>query len=176
LASTVLSPGTEVWTTDISVPISKLTECITETKIDLQSSFLLAPLVGHVGDGNFHLFILLDPHKQEHLQEAIRINRNLINRALRMEGTCTGEHGIGIGKREFLEAELGTAAVVLMKEIKRCLDPKNIMNPGKKLPEIPLKSLPTLLSSEFRALFKEQFEIILAPIAVNKLTVQIAKL
>jgi len=123
-----------VWTTDVAVPISRLTECIIQTKNDLKSSFLLAPLVGHVGDGNFHLFILLDPEKPEHIQEASRINKRLVERALQMEGTCTGEHGVGLGKREFLVPELGVNAVQLMKQLKACLDPKNILNPEKNIP------------------------------------------
>eukprot|EP01125_Pyxidicula_operculata_P014096 TRINITY_DN4680_c0_g1_i1.p1 TRINITY_DN4680_c0_g1~~TRINITY_DN4680_c0_g1_i1.p1 ORF type:complete len:510 (-),score=116.99 TRINITY_DN4680_c0_g1_i1:834-2363(-) len=132
-ASTVLRPGSEVWTTDVCVPISQLAKCIVETIEDLEKSFLIAPLVGHVGDGNFHLFILLDPKKKEELDEAKRINSNLVERALKMDGTCTGEHGVGIGKRDYLEKELGAEAVKLMKDIKRTLDPKNIMNPGKKI-------------------------------------------
>jgi len=134
IAAPVLSPGSEVWTTDVSVPISKLTACIAETQVDLGNSFLKAPLVGHAGDGNFHLFILLNPHDPDHLKEANRLNKNLVERALRMGGTCTGEHGVGLGKRDFLIPELGLEAVKLMKDVKRCLDPKDIMNPGKVLP------------------------------------------
>jgi D-lactate dehydrogenase (cytochrome) len=129
-ANKALRPGSEIWATDVCVPISRLAECITETKKDLAGSFLTAPLVGHVGDGNFHLGFLIDRNDPKELEEAERINERLVMRALAMDGTCTGEHGIGLGKMKFLTAEHGDA-VAVMRQIKKALDPQNIMNPGK---------------------------------------------
>jgi D-lactate dehydrogenase (cytochrome) len=129
-ANKALRAGCEIWATDVCVPISRLAECITETKKDLKESFLMAPLVGHVGDGNFHLGFLIDRDDPKELAEAERLNERLVMRALAMDGTCTGEHGIGLGKMKFLTAEHGEA-VAVMRQIKRALDPDNIMNPGK---------------------------------------------
>ena len=129
-ANKALRPGCEIWATDVCVPISKLAECILETKKDLKQSFLTAPLVGHVGDGNFHPGFLINRDDPKELAEAERLNDRLVMRALAMDGTCTGEHGIGLGKQKFLVAEHGEA-VSVMREIKRALDPQNIMNPGK---------------------------------------------
>ena len=129
-ASKALRPGAEIWATDVCVPISRLAECILETKKDLEQSFLMAPLVGHVGDGNFHLGFLIDRDDPKELEEAERINDRLVMRALAMEGTCTGEHGIGLGKMKFMTAEHGEG-VSVMRSIKKALDPDNIMNPGK---------------------------------------------
>jgi D-lactate dehydrogenase (cytochrome) len=129
-ANKALRPGCEIWATDVCVPISRLTECIMETKKDLKSSFLIAPLVGHVGDGNFHLGFLINRDDPKELEEAERLNDRLVMRALAMDGTCTGEHGIGLGKQKFLVAEHGEA-VSVMRQIKKALDPQNIMNPGK---------------------------------------------
>jgi len=123
-----VDPG--LWATDVCVPISRLTECILETKVDLDASFLIAPIVGHVGDGNFHLAFILDRTKPEELAEAERLNERLVMRALAMGGTCTGEHGIGYGKAKFLLAEHGEA-VSVMRMIKQALDPAGLMNPGK---------------------------------------------
>jgi D-lactate dehydrogenase (cytochrome) len=131
-AALALRPGCKGWATDVCVPISRLTECILETQKDIDESFLLAPLVGHVGDGNFHLVFLVDPDKPEEIREAQRLNDRLVERALAMDGTCTGEHGIGIGKKKYLVAEHGDA-VETMRAIKRAIDPMNIMNPGKVL-------------------------------------------
>jgi len=142
-ASTALQPGSTVWTTDVCVPVSKLAQCISETKQDLSTSSVLAPLVGHVGDGNFHLFILIDPKDPLSLEEAKRINSRLILRALEMDGTSTGEHGVGIGKKEYLEKELGIEALNLMRKIKVAIDPLNIMNPGKKISLDNYQSKPT---------------------------------
>jgi D-lactate dehydrogenase (cytochrome) len=114
----------------VCVPVSRLAECILETKRDLEASFVPAPIVGHVGDGNFHLAFALDPSKPEEVAEAHRINDRLVMRALAMDGTCTGEHGVGYGKIKFLTAEHGDALSV-MRTMKRALDPQNIMNPGK---------------------------------------------
>jgi D-lactate dehydrogenase (cytochrome) len=129
-ANKALRPGCEIWATDVCVPISRLAECILETKKDLKNSFLIAPLVGHVGDGNFHLGFLIDRDDPKELAEAERLNERLVHRALAMDGTCTGEHGIGLGKMKFLTAEHGEA-VGVMRQIKKALDPQNIMNPGK---------------------------------------------
>jgi len=121
----------QVWITDVCVPISRLADIISATKEDLKTSKLLAPLVSHAGDGNFHLFILLDPNDPEELKEAKRINENLVERAIKMEGTCTGEHGVGYGKKKYLEKELGIEALNLMRTIKHAIDPQNILNPNK---------------------------------------------
>jgi D-lactate dehydrogenase (cytochrome) len=129
-ANKALRPGCEIWATDVCVPISKLAECILETKKDLKESFLIAPLVGHVGDGNFHLGFLINRDDPKELEEAERLNERLVMRALALDGTCTGEHGIGLGKQKFLIAEHGEA-VSVMRQIKKALDPQNIMNPGK---------------------------------------------
>jgi D-lactate dehydrogenase (cytochrome) len=115
------------------VPISRLAECITETKADLAQSPLPAPLVGHVGDGNFHLAILLDPENPEERAEAERLSHRIAERALALGGTVSGEHGVGTGKQPYMEAEHG-AAWAVMGEIKRALDPHNLLNPGKLVP------------------------------------------
>ena len=125
-----LCPGKKAFTTDVCVPISSLTECILETKRDIKNSNIIAPIVGHVGDGNFHLILLLNPEDKEEVNEAKKINDRLVERALRMRGTSTGEHGIGIGKKDFLKNEKGNS-VNIMSQIKRSIDPNNIMNPGK---------------------------------------------
>jgi D-lactate dehydrogenase (cytochrome) len=129
-AALAMRPGARGWATDVCVPISRLAECIAETKCDLDRSSLTAVLLGHVGDGNFHLAFILDPERPEELAEANRLNDRMVERALAMDGTCTGEHGIGHGKLDFLVAELGDA-VDIMRQIKRALDPDNILNPGK---------------------------------------------
>ena len=131
-AALALRPGSTAWTTDVCVPISRLAECILETRADLQTTSLLAPLVGHVGDGNFHLIFVLDPGRPDEFAEAKRVNARLVHRALAMGGTCTGEHGVGVGKMDYLPEEHGDALEV-MKTIKRALDPDNRMNPGKML-------------------------------------------
>jgi D-lactate dehydrogenase (cytochrome) len=119
-----------VWPTDVCVPISRLTECIVETRKDLDASRVIAPIVGHVGDGNFHIAFVVDPADALEIAEVKRLNDRLIKRALAMDGTCTGEHGIGLGKLDYMAAEHGPA-VEVMRSIKRALDPANIMNPGK---------------------------------------------
>jgi D-lactate dehydrogenase (cytochrome) len=123
-------PGVEAWVTDVSVPISRLAECITETQKDLAASFLSAGIIGHAGEGNFHVGFNLLPNEPKEMAEAKRLNERLIHRALALDGTCTGEHGIGCGKIEFLLAEHGEA-VSVMRAIKTAIDPDNIMNPGK---------------------------------------------
>jgi D-lactate dehydrogenase (cytochrome) len=132
-ASLALRPGARPWTTDVCVPISKLAECILETRRDVQASTLIAPLMGHVGDGNFHLVFALDPDSPSELAEATEINARLVKRAQAMGGTCSGEHGVGLGKIGYLEAEHG-AALDVMRAIKQALDPDNLMNPGKMFP------------------------------------------
>ena len=129
-AALSLRPGSKGWPTDVCVPISRLAECILETKKDIAASGMLAPLVGHVGDGNFHLVYVIDPDRPEELEQAKALNDRMVMRALAMEGTCTGEHGIGYGKMDFLVAEAGEA-VSVMRQIKLALDPDNLMNPGK---------------------------------------------
>jgi D-lactate dehydrogenase (cytochrome) len=129
-AAKALRPNGELWATDVCVPISRLAECITRTKADLAKSSLIAPLVGHVGDGNFHLAFVLDRANPEEMREAEALNERLVMRALAMGGTCTGEHGIGYGKQKYLIAEHGEA-VAVMRTLKRALDPDDIMNPGK---------------------------------------------
>ncbi len=129
-ATLALQPGKQGYATDVCVPISRLAECIAETLADLADSPVTAPLVGHVGDGNFHLIYLIDPDQPAELAEAKRLNERMVLRALAMDGTCTGEHGVGYGKIDFLVAEHGEA-VSVMRLIKQALDPHNIMNPGK---------------------------------------------
>ncbi len=130
MAALQLRPGSRAVATDVCVPISRLAECIDETQRDIDASFLPIPILGHVGDGNFHLVILIDPDSEADRVEANRINHRLVQRALAMGGTCTGEHGIGRGKREYLVEEHGPA-VAVMHDIKRTLDPLNLLNPGK---------------------------------------------
>ena len=129
-AAVALRPGAIGWATDVCVPIGRLAECISETKKDLEGTDIPAPILGHVGDGNFHVIFVLDPDSAEEEAEAKRLNRRLVERALAMDGTCTGEHGIGLGKQDWLVEELGDA-VETMRMIKRALDPKDLFNPGK---------------------------------------------
>src|SRR3954471_21166440 len=132
-AAVALRPGARPWTTDVCVPISRLAECVVETKKDNIGAPFPICLVGHAGDGNFHLIYVLDPASASELEEARRLNERMVMRALAMGGTCTGEHGVGIGKMKFLEAEHGPALDV-MRALKRALDPDNRMNPGKMIP------------------------------------------
>jgi D-lactate dehydrogenase (cytochrome) len=129
-ASRALRPGAEVMSTDVCVPISRLAECITETKADLANFSFPATIVGHVGDGNFHVLCVIDAKNKAELEEAARFSERIVERALRMSGTSTGEHGIGYGKMKYLQDEHGEA-VEIMRTIKRALDPDNRMNPGK---------------------------------------------
>ncbi|MDE2286769.1 MAG: FAD-binding protein [Burkholderiales bacterium] len=126
-----LKPGCRAVTTDVCVPISRLAECVVETELDLKASPLPCPIVGHVGDGNFHVAILVDPEKPGELIEAERLNRRIVERAIAMGGTCTGEHGVGLHKMGFLVSEHGEDAIDVMRSIKTALDPKNLLNPGK---------------------------------------------
>jgi D-lactate dehydrogenase (cytochrome) len=129
-ATVKLRAGAVGWTTDVCVPISRLSECIEETKKDLVNATLPATILGHVGDGNFHVIFSMDPDSIDELAEVKAINTRLVERALAMEGTCTGEHGIGMGKQPWLVKELGES-VDIMRMIKRTLDPANLFNPGK---------------------------------------------
>src|SRR5450759_784740 len=124
-----LRPGNRAFSTDVCVPISRLAECIAESNEDIAKASIPIALFGHVGDGNFHLVVLIDPSNPGDFEEAAAINQRVVMRALRMGGTCTGEHGIGIGKLDFLDAEHGEA-VAVMRAIKQTLDPDNILHPG----------------------------------------------
>ncbi|KJA18553.1 hypothetical protein HYPSUDRAFT_205241 [Hypholoma sublateritium FD-334 SS-4] len=133
MSSLASHPGMRCWTTDVCVPVSRLPELVYETKKDLQRSNLASTIVGHVGDGNFHALILFDRDRE---LEAVRgaVHR-LVHRAIALDGTCTGEHGVGLGKKEYLQEELGVNTIELMKNIKKAVDPLNIMNPGKLYPD-----------------------------------------
>ena len=126
-----MKPGCRTVTTDTCVPISRLTECISQAVADAEAAGLQYYIVGHVGDGNFHIAYLIDPAQPQERETAERLNDQLVHRALAMEGTCTGEHGIGLHKQGFLVDEAGSGAVEMMRTLKRALDPKNILNPGK---------------------------------------------
>jgi D-lactate dehydrogenase (cytochrome) len=135
LYATVASrPGAKPWTTDVCVPISRLAECITETQADFRAANIPAPLVGHAGDGNFHLILMLDTDNATEMSAIKAASERLVERAQRLGGTCTGEHGVGIGKLKYLENEHG-ASLDVMRAIKRALDPDNLMNPGKLIPD-----------------------------------------
>jgi len=129
-AGRALMPGCTALSTDVCVPISRLADCVEETRADLAASDLVGPIVGHVGDGNFHVLVLLDPNDEAARTRAAAFCDRLAERALAMDGTCTGEHGIGQGKMKFLRRELG-GTVDVMKAIKAALDPDDILNPGK---------------------------------------------
>lgn len=129
-AALALRPGSTGWATDVCVPISRLADCILETRADLETASMPTPIVGHVGDGNFHVLFVLDPNSKEEAAEAARLNARLVERALAMDGTCTGEHGVGLGKQDWLKVEHGEG-VELMRSIKQAVDPKGLFNPGK---------------------------------------------
>jgi D-lactate dehydrogenase (cytochrome) len=129
-AALALRHGCRSWATDVCVPISRLAECVVDTKRDHRDAPFPTCLVGHAGDGNFHVMYLLDPDSQAELDAAKRLNDRMVERALAMGGTCTGEHGVGYGKKKYLEAEHGPG-IEVMRAIKRALDPDNRMNPGK---------------------------------------------
>ena len=126
-----LRPGSHGLTSDVSVPVSRLAQCIAETREDMARATIPWGIVGHVGDGNFHAVFMIDPDSEAELAEAEEINERIVRRAIAMEGTCTGEHGIGMGKIGFLEDEFGPAGVAAMRAVKSALDPQGIMNPGK---------------------------------------------
>lgn len=133
-ASLNLRPGSRGITSDVCVPISRLAECVAGTREDIAASGFIAPIVGHVGDGNFHTIILVDPDNPDEIARAEALNRRIVERALALGGTCTGEHGVGIGKQDFLIEEHGAAAVDTMRLVKQALDPRNLLNPGKVIP------------------------------------------
>ena len=124
-------PNGHIFATDICVPISKLSECIEQTQQDLAASKIYGPIVGHVGDGNFHVLLTADPNDHAAIEKLEDFHTRLVERSLSLEGTCTGEHGIGVGKIGYLVSELGREAVDVMATIKNALDPNGIMNPGK---------------------------------------------
>ncbi|MEA2923480.1 MAG: hypothetical protein QOD25_602 [Alphaproteobacteria bacterium] len=126
-----LRPGVQAIATDVCVPLSRLAECVTETQRDIAARGLVAPILGHVGDGNFHLTLLVDMADAAEVKAAKVLCERLVERALAMDGTCTGEHGVGQGKMKYLAGELGEPALAAMAAIKRALDPDGIMNPGK---------------------------------------------
>jgi D-lactate dehydrogenase (cytochrome) len=130
-AGRALRPGAQALATDVCVPISRLAECVTATQREIAELGLVAPILGHVGDGNFHLTLLVDMADEAEVKAAKTLCERLVERALAMDGTCTGEHGVGQGKMKYLAGELGGAALASMAAIKRALDPQDIMNPGK---------------------------------------------
>ncbi|XP_040019413.1 putative D-lactate dehydrogenase, mitochondrial isoform X1 [Gasterosteus aculeatus] len=132
-ASLALRPGCKAYATDVCVPLSRLPQVLVETKEDLIESRLTGPIVGHVGDGNFHCLMVVDPDDPEELHRVHLFVERLARRALAMDGTCTGEHGVGLGKRALLREETGPVAVQVMQGVKDALDPRNLMNPGKIL-------------------------------------------
>ncbi|MEZ5824228.1 MAG: FAD-linked oxidase C-terminal domain-containing protein [Geminicoccaceae bacterium] len=133
-ASISMRPGAKVWGTDVCVPISKLPECVRAVAEDIADAPFFTNMLGHVGDGNFHVGFLIDMDRPEELELAQRYNDRLVRHALRLGGTCTGEHGVGYGKSRFLVEEHGAEAVHAMRLLKQAYDPKNILNPGKILP------------------------------------------
>jgi D-lactate dehydrogenase (cytochrome) len=126
--------GVGVVATDVCVPISRLADCVTETEEDLKRLNLLSPIVGHVGDGNFHCSLVCDVDNADEMARGEDFMHRLVERAQAMGGTCTGEHGIGQGKQKYLKAELGGEALDAMRALKKALDPQNIFNPGKIVP------------------------------------------
>lgn len=126
-----LRPGCRASTTDVCVPISKLADCVRETVDELDRASFPYTIVGHVGDGNFHVLMLLDPDNESEWRESEAINQNLVKRAIAADGTCTGEHGIGLHKMQFMAQEHGEDALALMRSLKHAFDPNNILNPGK---------------------------------------------
>jgi len=131
MSNFALRPGAAMVATDVCVPISRLAECVTQTQADIAETGILAPIVGHVGDGNFHLTLLINLDDKGEVERAMALSDRLVKRALAMDGTSTGEHGVGQGKMKYMLAEHGAAAVAVMASIKRALDPQNILNPGK---------------------------------------------
>jgi len=134
-AGLALRPGADALTTDVCVPISNLAACIGRTHKALDESALTGLILGHVGDGNYHTLLLFDPDNPDECVEAERLNAAIVNQALALDGTCTGEHGVGQGKAKYLRQELGVEAVDVMIQLKSALDPTNILNPGKVIPK-----------------------------------------
>jgi D-lactate dehydrogenase (cytochrome) len=134
-AARSLKPGTEAFITDVCVPISRLADCVVATQKDLAENGLIAPMVGHVGDGNFHTVVLCDIADEAEVERVEAFLYRLVKRAQAMDGTCTGEHGVGQGKQKYLLGELGPEALDTMRMLKAALDPHNIFNPGKIMPQ-----------------------------------------
>ncbi|XP_077982601.1 putative D-lactate dehydrogenase, mitochondrial [Glandiceps talaboti] len=130
-ATLAIRPGGKGMSTDVCVPISRLPEIIVETKKDLMESTVIGPIVGHVGDGNFHVFMNIDVDNEDEIKEAKRLAERMARRSIAVGGTCTGEHGIGLGKKQLLVEEIGKAGVDTMKLLKSTLDPQGLLNPGK---------------------------------------------
>ena len=126
-----LRPGSEAFITDVCVPISQMASAIMATQADIAGAGLTAPILGHVGDGNFHVIYLIDPENADEMQTVKVVNARMVDRALELGGTCTGEHGVGLGKKDYMLREHGAGAVALMAALKRAVDPQNLMNPGK---------------------------------------------
>jgi D-lactate dehydrogenase (cytochrome) len=135
-AGRALRPGASPLATDVCVPISRLAECVTETQRDIAEAGFLGPIAGHVGDGNFHVTLLVDMQDQGEIERTEALLERMVDRALAMDGTCTGEHGVGQGKMKYLLAEHGPEALAAMRAIKLALDPDNILNPGKIVPAL----------------------------------------
>ena len=134
-AAMAVKPGAKLYATDVCVPISRLADCIRETRDDVErSADITSFLLGHIGDGNFHYVFLIDPDDPSEYELVQQLSERMVQRAIRMGGTCTGEHGVGLGKREFLQLEFGEEAVALMRTIKSAMDPHDILNPGKLVP------------------------------------------
>jgi D-lactate dehydrogenase (cytochrome) len=129
-----LQAGARILNTDICVPISKLAFCIDRARDMLSQSYLKSAILGHVGDGNYHALIIIDPNRPEDMKEAERLNHCIVQDALSVGGTCTGEHGVGMHKIQFMLQEHGADAIECMRAIKEVFDPNNILNPGKMLP------------------------------------------
>ena len=136
-AARALRPGTDCLVADVCVPVSALVECVAAARTAIDAARLTAPILGHVGDGNYHVLFLIDPNDAEEGEAAKRVYDGMIEHAHRVQGSCTGEHGIGLGKRKQLVAEFGEDVVDLMREIKRAMDPKGILNPGKIFERTP---------------------------------------
>ncbi|PIL22975.1 hypothetical protein GSI_15672 [Ganoderma sinense ZZ0214-1] len=137
-SSLAILPGARGWSTDVCVPPSRLPDLVYATKADLTEHGIVNTIVGHVGDGNFHSLLLF--RNDEELVKARAAVKRMVKRALELEGTCTGEHGVGMGKREYLIEELGEGTVELMKTVKKAIDPHNLFNPGKLYPDSPKAS------------------------------------
>lgn len=126
-----MRPGARSISTDCCVPISRLAECILDTKDDCEKNGMIYSIIGHVGDGNFHVLMMVDPHDPDDIAKAEGVNARMVARAIAMDGTCTGEHGVGMHKMDFLVQEHGEEAIETMRSLKHAFDPNNIMNPGK---------------------------------------------
>ena len=137
-AAMAVKPSAKAYATDVCVPISSLADCIRETREDVERSTSMPSfLLGHIGDGNFHYVFLIDPDDPLEFELVMQLSERMVQRAIRMGGTCTGEHGIGLGKQKYLQLEFGETGLELMRTLKRAMDPHNLMNPGKLVPARP---------------------------------------